>query len=446
MNDRPASRRNRTVPQLLLQSVLGPGTPILSARMRNIGILFIALFFSVLIACLVAGPAAAQDPDSTAAADSLLIRELTREMAVADTPESAAGGDVARAAATTNPDISVIGDARARYLSEGEKNMDVGLNEAEFAFRSVIDPYARADFYISIHDTGFGHNEHGEEESAGGGENPAEEEAGHEAGFAFELEEAYLTTLSLPGRIQGRIGKFRTQIGRINTVHPHALPFIDMPAVYENFFGEEGLNDQGADLSWLLPHDAFYQELTVTVHRGPSENGSFARSEDNRLLYAAHLRNFWDLSRDATLEVGLTGLSGLNDEHERSLVGGVDVTYIWKPVQFNTYRSLTLQSELFVSRRSTAAGVEVDAVGMYSMASWQLARRWFITGRYDFSELPDDASWDQNGFSATLGWYLTEFQKLELGGTHVWGDSVEASWSALFRLVFVIGTHGAHEY
>ncbi len=360
--------------------------------------------------------AAAQDRDSTAAADSLLL-ELEREMAAqATTPAQ----QVARAAPSTNPDISVIGDGRAWYVSEGQRNVDAEFHEAEFAFRSAVDPYARADVFVAV-----GH---------------------HDGAFEFELEEAYLTTLSLPYQLQLRAGKFRSTIGKINRLHPHALPFIDTPAVYANFFGEEGLNDQGLSLSWLVPNRAFFQELTLEVTRGPAEGESFVFDEGNRLLYTGHLKNFWDLSDDATLEVGLSGLAGPNPAGATTLMGGLDLTYRWKPVRFNTYHSLTLQAEAFLSDRDAGDGGRVRAFGLYALANYQLARRWFLVGRFDHADLPDDDAWNEHAASLTLGWYLTEYQKIELGARTAWRDGTDPVFQALVRLVFVIGTHGAHEY
>ena len=83
---------------------------------------------------------------------------------------------------------------------------------------------------------------------------------------------------------------------------------------------------------------------------------------------------------------------------------------------------------------------------MLPSLNYQLTRRSFLVGRFDHADLPDDASWDENAVSTTLGWYLTEFQKLELGLKTSWGPEIDQTYQALVRLVFVIGTHGAHEY
>ncbi|MDA1028985.1 MAG: hypothetical protein O3B41_08030 [Bacteroidetes bacterium] len=319
----------------------------------------------------------------------------------------------------TNPDIALIGDFRAWYTSEGPRNLDMEMSEVETSFRSVIDPFARADIFI-----GMGHDD---------GE------------FEFELEEAYLTTLNLPYQLQAKVGKFRSNVGKINRLHPHALPFIDVPAVYANFFGDEGLNDQGASVNWLVPNSRFYQELSFEVTRGPGESESFARAEGNRMLYTSHLKNFWDLSDNASLELGISGLTGPNSEGRNTTIGGVDITYKWKPLQFNTYKSLTLQLEAFQSQKDLGAST-IKANGFYALINYQLARRWFLTGRFDQADLPDNPDWNEKAVSTTLGWYLSEYQKIELGGRTSWGPDMDQSYQALVGMVFVIGTHGAHEY
>ncbi len=319
----------------------------------------------------------------------------------------------------TNPDISLIGDFRAWYDSEGDRNLDAALSEIETSYKSVIDPFARADIYVGI--------------------------AQEDGEFEFELEEAYITTLSLPYQLQARVGKFRSNVGKINRTHTHALPHSDIPAVYANFLGDEGLNDEGISLSWLVPNDRFYQEASFEVTRGPDENVSFARSEENSFMYTAHLKNYWDLSDNASLELGVSGLSGDNAAGFTTQMAMVDVTYKWKPLQFNTYQSFTLQAEYLFSRMDTGDG-DIEASGWYALANYQLARRWFLIGRYDNSDVPDNPEWNENGVSGTLGWYLSEFQKLQFGLKSSWGDEFDQHLQATVGLIFVIGTHGAHEY
>lgn len=354
--------------------------------------------------------------------DSTLIEELEREMGALGrrSPSSRDRGQVSRSGLTTNPDISVIGDFRAWYLSEEDRNFDLAMHEIETSFRGAVDPYARADVYVSI--------------------------VNEEDEIIFELEEGYLTTLSLPYRLQARVGKFRSNFGKINRIHPHALPHPDLPLLNEYFLGEEGLKDEGISVNWLVPNPSFFQELTFEFTRGPTENPVYERSGENRFLYLGRLKNFWDLTQNATLELGLTGSAGPNGAGATTTLGAVDLTYIWKPLRRNTYRSFTLQAEALLSNQSRPAEEDVTSFALYALIQYQLAQRWHLIARYDHSDLPDDSEWNENAIGAFLGWYATEFQKLELGLKTRSGARFDRRWEVLARLIFVIGTHGAHEY
>ncbi len=168
----------------------------------------------------------AQVPVDSTVADSVLLKQIESQMQNNNQPPVAPP----RTTLSANPDLSVIGDFQGSYISRGKKNFNTYLNETELAAQAVVDPYVRADFFISF---------------------ARDPETGK---YGVEVEEGYLTTLSLPAGLQLKVGKFREAVGRINQVHSHALPFIDMPNAYVNYFGEEGLNDEGASLSWLVPN------------------------------------------------------------------------------------------------------------------------------------------------------------------------------------------------
>lgn len=375
---------------------------------RLIAISSILLFFS--------GSLVAQN-DSIAGSDSALLKKIEKEMNAGNTPPPTQ----TRTAPSTLPDISVIGDFQGSYRSDVRRKLNAGINEAEFSFQSVVDPYARADFFLSL------------------GKDPVTGK------FNLDLEEGYVTTLSLPAHLQLKAGKFRSAMGRINPVHPHALPFISLPEAYVNYFGD-GINDEGASLSWIVPNSLFYQELTFQFTDGPIDNPSFSRSIGNTFFELAHLKNFFDLSDNATLEVGLSGMTGANLFNWRSNIGAFDLTYKWKPIQFNTYKSFTWQSEAYFSNARLSADTTVNSFGMYSFINFQFSKRLFFTGMYSYSGKPYSAGIHENSFSATIGWYATEFQKIEMEGRTTSGNKMSNRSQVLLRWIFVIGTHGAHQY
>ncbi|MEP7374007.1 MAG: hypothetical protein ABI675_11495 [Chitinophagaceae bacterium] len=372
--------------------------------------------FVWLSAILFSHKMAAQT-DSTAT-DSMLLKQIELQMQ-ATTP---AALPQTRSGISANPDIGVVADFRASYTSQGKKNLDMYLNETEVSFQSVVDPYIRADFFMTF------------------GRDPVT----HKYGVA--VEEGYLTTLSLPAKLQLKAGKFREAAGKINALHPHALPFIDMPNAFVNYFGEEGLNDEGVSLSWLVPNKKFYQELIFQVTSGTEESPTFYRGDNNHFLYLGHLKNSFTVSDDATLEIGLTAITGPNDSSRTTNMGTADITYKWKPLRLNTYKSLTWQSEFFYNNAKYAPGKERNSFGLYSFLEYQIAKRWFLTGRYDYAENPINRAIVDKAYSLSAGWLATEFQKIEFQGK-LTDANVQPDYGQFWlRWIFVIGAHGAHQY
>ncbi|MBM4067182.1 MAG: hypothetical protein FJ266_16365 [Planctomycetes bacterium] len=80
----------------------------------------------------------------------------------------------------------------------------------------------------------------------------------------LEVEEAYLTSMSLPLNLQAKAGTFFTEFGRLNQFHPHTWDFADQPLVNGRFLSPDGLRNPGARLSWLAP-TSNYTELFIAI-------------------------------------------------------------------------------------------------------------------------------------------------------------------------------------
>jgi hypothetical protein len=371
----------------------------------------------LLLTAFLGNEMMAQDKKDSTAKDSILLQQIEQQMQ-ANQPVQ----QQTRSSLSSNPDIGLIGDFQGSYISSGKKNFDAYLKEAELSLQSVIDPYIRGDFFISF------------------GRDPQTNK------YGVEVEEGYLTTTSLPAGLQLKAGKFKEAVGRINPVHPHALPFIDMPNAFVNYFGEEGLNDEGVSLSWLMPTKSFYQEVIFQATAGFSQSPSFARSEGNRFIYLAHLKNFFTLSANATLEFGITGITGPNDSSSVTNMATADLTYKWKPVQLNTYHSLTWQSEFYYNNARNHENPAQNSVGLYSFIQNQIAKRWFLTGRFDYAQKPYDRKIRETAFSLVAGWNATEFQKIEFQGKTTDNNIGNRFYQFWLRWIFIMGAHGAHQY
>lgn len=402
---------------------------------------FMLLFFSAGVSGQVTVADSARQSSiafsDTAAGDSALEAELLRASAEAISPRQATPPATSgRRSGTLNPNIGVVGAFYTTGTESGAtaKTMDTGLSEAEISLQAVVDPYSRADFFVAF-------RREAEDPFVG-----PDSGIGASSEYEAELEEAYVTFLSLPFGWQIKAGKFRSNFGKINQTHPHALNFLDLPRMYVNYFGEEGLGDRGVAFNWLVPNSLnFFQELTLEVTSGAVEAPSFDGGS-NHLLYLGHLKNFFDLTPASTLEVGFSGLYGPNNVDGRTTtIGAVDLTYKWKPLRENRRKGLEAMAEALVSNRETPAG-DITSRAMFGYVRYQFARRWSIGGRFDYSEFPENNTLNEKAYAAILNFFATEFQKIELQFQHGIPAQSDPFNRVLLRAVFVIGAHGAHKY
>src|SRR5207253_3823941 len=91
---------------------------------------------------------------------------------------------------------------------------------------------------------------------------------------------------------------------------------------------------------------------------------------------------------------------------------GIDATLRWRPLRRSIYHSFVARSEFIWSQRQQLP-FEQRAFGFYSSGDYQLGRRWFVGGRYDHSDRPESASLTDNGASAVLTYWPSEFSRSE---------------------------------
>jgi hypothetical protein len=323
-----------------------------------------------------------------------------------------------------NPDIAVIGNvtgAAGRNVAAPSPALE--LREAEASFQAIVDPYARADFFVS-----FG--EHG-----------------------VDVEEGFITFPAVPGGLLVRAGKMRAAFGRVNTFHAHVLPWVDRPLVQENLLGgEDGISDAGLSVARLIPNPWFFLEATGQVFRG--DGGVFRSSTRGDLSYVGHLRGYQDISESTNIDVGASYARGHNDA---GLVGGVDVgrfvtdlfgvdaTVRWRPLRRAIYHSFIGRTELMWSRRD-AVDAPPRAFGFYVSGDYQLARRWFAGARVDRASRGDAASVRDRGGSLILTYWPSEFSQLRGQYRRTDYGIGDPADEFLFQFLFSIGAHGAHPF
>ncbi len=334
-----------------------------------------------------------------------------------------------------NPDIAVIGDFLGAMGSNDTDRATPSLemHETEASFQAIVDPYARADFFLTF----------------------SNEEVG--------VEEGFITFTSLPANFLLKVGKMRGSFGKVNQMHNHILPWTDRPLVSQDLVGnEEGISDAGLSLSRLFPNSFLFLEATAEVYRGEME-GLFSAPRRQDVTFVGRLRGYRDLTESTNLDFGGSYAHGTGTEGEgfhTSLIGA-DLTFRWRPLRRAIYKRLLVRTELVWSQRDLAGGpgdlpeggdrprpqgTEAHAFGGYVSTDYQFARRWFAGFRLDYSERADDPSLVDKGGSLLLTWWPSEFSQIRGQYRHTrYGEGIDAD-EFLFQFLFSIGAHGAHTF
>ena len=408
---------------------------------------------ATLLATLAVPSTQAQQPDSIRRrADSLaLLRELEGR---GDTLPRRPGPGTPQAVQRLLPDISVVGDIVGDFSPEGSTQEDasrLGVREIEVAFQAAVDPYFRGDVFLGFSDAEGVH-----------------------------IEQAFLTTLAVPA-IEARIGRFLMPITKLNGTHRHDLHTFEFPWVVQRFLGEEGLKGTGLYLSRIFAPLGFYQELQLSAGNRLSELEHGHEEEEEELLtaeppnkelsgmgFSARLRNYWDLTEAANLELSASAATGRREQpvdfgvvtpapgdpnaiNARQSLLGADLTLRWRPLQQGLYRSLIVQGEFLrqVNERVSDpnyGGPARDFNGVYGFARWQLSRRVYLGGRYDWLEDPELDGATMTAGSGYLQWYPSEFSKLMLAFERVMPTGLEATNRILLQATFALGPHKPHPF
>jgi hypothetical protein len=245
----------------------------------------------------------------------------------------------------------------------------------------------------------------------------------------------YVSWVGLVPSLSFSVGRFRQTFGVLNRWHEHDLDQTQYPMALEWVLGEEGLAGDGVALTWLMPSLwAHANALTVEVVDG-SNPTLFAGEHFSVPSALAHLKNYYDLTDSLYLELGLTGMLGVNnrrgladgsaliDEPWRStVVAGADLTVLWSPLQRAKYESFVWRSEFFyVNKQLPDGGSQsyLHAGGLYSYVQYQLSERWFVGLRGDVA-LPtvrenDRVAW---GVVPYVTFWQSEFVYLRLEYRH----------------------------
>jgi hypothetical protein len=298
-----------------------------------------------------------------------------------------------------------------------------------------------------------------------------------------ELEEAYMTSRSLPWGLQVKAGQSFVEFGRQNQQHPHSWDFVDQPVILSRLLGADGLRDQGVRVSWLAPVP-WYSEFYFGIYnaRGATVNsflfdeasqvgGYQLVSRDgarhvNDFLYLGRWLNGFDISDETSANAGLSVLRGPNatGPDAYTSIYGADLYVKWRPpVNERGFPFIGWETELMYRNYdaidSTGLGLPNTTLkdwGYYTQFLWGFSPGWTAGLRFEQAKGNDpngnaasdpfrDKRWR---VSPNLTWYPTEFSKLRLQYNHDDAQHLPDGKADSIWLQFEagIGSHAAHKF
>jgi hypothetical protein len=355
-------------------------------------------------------------------------------------------------------DLGVTGDFAGSLTSKRVEQARLGSipgEENRFAPREIevslfgqIDPYARAEVRIEAGD---------------------ELEEDGKRSLTVSLAEANLTLMTLPFGTQLKLGRMRNRFGYLNEFHQHDRPFIDNPDVYVQFFGDEGLTENGTELAWVAPLPVYLQAI-LGVFAGDNDV-AFGGGTLRNPLFTGRLRTFFEPTDTFAIQLGASGATGLTSDDQHASYAGVDVKFKYVPVGW-LHPLLSGGGELLFAHRKNAipppaseAALRLrqeptdptesapsptfekrDAYGYYVWTDVQPWKRWVLGLRYDWTEFASSPGHEWS-ISPYVSLFTTEFLRFRLGFKHTERSGVENGPrtidEVLLQGTFILGAHPA---
>jgi hypothetical protein len=366
------------------------------------------------------------------------ITSLQEQLAQYQASSSAALSSTKPAVAKWTPEIGVVVDTvfTSDTPKEDEEGADrLSVRELELVLGSEVDPYSRLDATISLSD--------------------------------FEdtsLEEAYLTRFGLPLDTTARIGKFKPKVGKALAMHRDSLDTVDEPLVIQRYFGVEGLNKSGVDLTKTLDLPIpLTQQLSIgVIDGGNGEDGTAFGETRRRPTVYSHLKNYVDVTETTGFELGLSHMAGSRDEDAEFEVQILAADATLKH-DFNVNQSMKVQGEVFnLNRKESYLDSEEDIDGLgemtivrrdidgnlwgsYGLIDFRIHPQWSTGFRYDNVQLVDNPFENPKrkdvGYTGYLTFHQSEFVRWRAQYTHKDLATGKDDDAVFLQGTFAIGEH-----
>jgi hypothetical protein len=365
-------------------------------------------------------------------------------------------GPAAASAGVVNPDISVLGQPFMRWTNDASdpspKRVTFDPGEVEMVYDSYLNPYAKGYFVTSL------------------------------ASEGLSLEEGYFTILrGLPGGLALKGGKYRVGFGKLNPMHPHAVPFAERPHVLAAYLpGVEAFNETGVSLSgrvplpgtfsltasgdWLQGDSFRIPRVAIDGANDPlaADPAGGDRAGEARPAFVGGLSGFGSIGDRSGYEVGLYATGGTNNVSAAARTTIYDAAgklKLWTSA--NAY--LLVQAELLRLDREDAGWDSVAAaytktsarpLGGYLYADYNLSPRYDAGLSYERYQQPTpERTWDQSvGAFAGLALmeettsFRLEWNRFMPGRPAGAISSPKSEDTVTLRVIYSMGPHKAHQF
>jgi hypothetical protein len=142
------------------------------------------------------------------------------------------GGSMAQTSNTPAWQAGLVIDtsAQSRQLTLGQRDQGWGLGHSDLMLRGPIGAHFSAEFIAAFHTQDHKLDTH--------------------------WENAWLQTTRLPAGWQVRVGRFASQLGYWNEIHPHADDFVERGLLERGLLGGHWVDD-GVRVNWTAPTEVF---------------------------------------------------------------------------------------------------------------------------------------------------------------------------------------------
>jgi hypothetical protein len=281
--------------------------------------------------------------------------------------------------------------------------------------------------------------------------------AAHDEGgeTVFELHELYIENTKLIPQSSFKMGQFFLGVGRLNRFHQHDWLFTTAPKVHRSFFADEGVFDAGLEYSYFIPSESPFKITAGLTSGHRYGHAHSAGSKPKMPTHYLRLSHFHENKVIGAWEMGANYLGRTDEQDNKMSIAGLDFIYKEKTKRL---ASKTFQTEFWYKKETDGQKEQTEQVGTYLFYDQLFTESTTLGLGLDlFKDLSktnaitlkkiNNVSYGQK---LQITYHSSEFLKLRPTFSHEFtreeGLTMEKDTRVELQLVFILGSHPAHEF